>query len=58
MIVTFFRNTVQTVRGINQRYSKPHLKTTRLVRVCLGLLRGYLLLLIGILVFKFVQALK
>jgi hypothetical protein len=57
MIVSFFRNTAQTVRSINQRYATPHMKTTRLVRVCLGLLRGYLLLLIGILVFKFIQAL-
>jgi len=56
MIVTFFKTTVETVRSINRRYKTPHLRTTRLVRVCLGLLRGYLLLLIGILVFKFVQA--
>jgi hypothetical protein len=57
MIVTFFRTTAQTVRAINQKYATPHLKTTRLVRVCLGLLRGYLVLLIGILVFKFYQSL-
>ncbi len=57
MIRTFFGNTVQTVRTINQRYATPHLKTTRLVKVCLGLLRGYLVLLIAILVFKFIQAL-
>ena len=57
MVVTFFRNTVQTVRSINQRYATPHLKTTRLVRVCLGLLRGYLVLLIAILVFKFIHSL-
>jgi hypothetical protein len=57
MVVTFFRNTVQTVRSINQRYATPHLKTTRMVRVCLGLLRGYLVLLIAILVFKFIHSL-
>ncbi len=57
MIMTFFRNTAQTVRAINQKYATPHLQTTRMVRVCLGMLRGYLILLIGILVFKFVQAL-
>ena len=56
MIVTFFRTTRDTVRAINKRYATPHLKTTPLVRVCLALLRGYLLLLIGILVFKFIQA--
>ena len=58
MIATFFRTTVQTVRAINRKYATPHLKTTRFVRICLGLLRGYLLLLIGILVFKFFQALR
>jgi len=57
MIVTFFRTTVQTVQAINRKYGTPHLKTTRFVRICLGLLRGYLLLLIGILVFKFFQSL-
>ncbi|HXN47101.1 MAG TPA: hypothetical protein VN893_10705 [Bryobacteraceae bacterium] len=57
MIVTFFRNTAQTVRAINQRYATPHLKTTRLVRICLGMLRGYLVLLIAILVFKFIHSL-
>ena len=58
MIVTFFKTTVQTVRAINRKYATPHLKTTRFVRICLGLLRGYLVLLIGILVFKFIQALR
>jgi len=58
MIVTFFRTTVQTVRAINRKYAAPHLKTTRFVRICLGLLRGYLLLLIGILVFKFFQSVR
>jgi hypothetical protein len=57
MVVTFFRNTVHTVRAINQKYATPHLKTTRLVRICLGLLRGYLVLLIAILVFKFIHSL-
>jgi hypothetical protein len=57
MIITFFQNTIETVKAINQRYKTPHMKTTRLVRFCLGLLRGYLLVLVGILVFKFIQAL-
>ena len=57
MVVTFFRNTVHTVRAINQKYATPHLKTSRLVRICLGLLRGYLVLLIAILVFKFIHSL-
>lgn len=57
MVLSFFNNTIQTVRSINRKYQTPHLKTTRMVRICLGLLRAYLLLLIGILVFKFVHSL-
>jgi hypothetical protein len=58
MTATFFKKTIHTVRAINQKYATPHMKTTRLVRFCLGLLRGYLLLLVGILVFKFIQAVR
>jgi hypothetical protein len=57
MIVSLYKNTLEAVRAINQRYKTPHMKTTRLVRFCLVLLRAYLLLLVGILVFKFIQAL-
>jgi hypothetical protein len=57
MITNFVKNTVGAVSAINEKYKTPHLKTTRLVRICLGLLRVYLLLLVGILVFKFIQAL-
>ncbi len=58
MAATFFEKTIHTVRAINRKYATPHMKTTRLVRFCLGLLRGYLLLLVGILVFKFIQAVR
>jgi hypothetical protein len=58
MILSFFRKTTQTVQAINERYKTPHLKTTRLVRICLGMLRAYLVLLIAILVFKFINSLK
>jgi len=57
MILTFFENTIETVTAIHRRYKTPHMKTTPLVRFCLGLLRFYLLLLVGILVLKFIQAL-
>ena len=57
MIAAVFNNTIEAVRVINRRYKTPHMKTTRLVRFCLGLLRVYLLVLVGILVLKFIQAL-
>ncbi len=50
----FMRNTREAVRAINRKYSKPHMPMTRRVRFSLGLLRGYLLLLVGILVYKFI----
>lgn len=58
MLVTFIRHTAQAIQTINKKYAKPHLKTTRFVRVCLVLLRGYLLLLVGLLIFKFVQSVR
>jgi len=42
------------IREINARYSKPSIRMTPLVKVCLMSLRLYLFLLIGLLVYKFV----
>jgi len=53
MIVNFLRSATGTVRTINQRYSQPHIKMTPTVKFSLGLLRFYLLFLVGILVYKF-----
>ncbi len=54
MILEFFKNTVDAVRSINQKYSMPHVRMTSWVRFSLGLLRGYLLLLVAIMVYKFI----
>jgi hypothetical protein len=54
MIGRFFSSTTETVRTINQKYATPHLKMTRWVRFSLGLLRGYLLLLVALMVYKFI----
>lgn len=56
MITNSLKTMVGAIRAVNEKYKTPHLKTTRLVRICLGLLRGYLLVLVAILVFKFIQA--
>ncbi len=50
----FIRNTRDAVRAINRKYATPHMPMTRRVRFSLGLLRGYLLFLVAILVYKFV----
>lgn len=41
------------IREINQRFKTPHVKMTSGVKLALLLLRIYLLLLVGILFFKF-----
>jgi hypothetical protein len=57
MIFNFFRNAAGAVRDINQKYAKPHIEMTRGVRFSLGALRFYLLLLVGIMVYKFITLL-
>jgi hypothetical protein len=55
---TVYRDMVRNIREVNRRYAAPHVKTTRLVKACLLLLRCYLLLLVGILVYKFISILR
>ena len=57
MIFNFFRNTAVAVSEINQKYAKPHIEMTRWVRFSLGALRFYLLLLVGIMIYKFITLL-
>ncbi|MGB9072435.1 MAG: hypothetical protein WCC22_07160 [Terriglobales bacterium] len=57
MIINFFRNTAGAVKEINQKYATPHIKMTGGVRFSLGVLRFYLLLLVGIMVYKFITLL-
>jgi hypothetical protein len=57
MISEFFSSAWDAVREINHRYNKPHIKMTRAVQFSLGLLRFYLLFLVGLLVWKFFSVL-
>ncbi len=52
------RRGIAQVRDINRRYATPHIRTTPMVTVCLVMLRGYLLLLVAILVYKFISVLR
>jgi hypothetical protein len=58
MILEFFKNTVTTVRSINQKYAKPQIKMTRMVKFSLLSLRLYLIFLVGILVYRFITLLR
>lgn len=53
MIIEFFGNAFDAVREINRKYKKPHVRMTAPVLFSLGLLRFYLLFLVGLLVWKF-----
>jgi hypothetical protein len=46
------------IREINRRYATPHIRTTRMVRICLLLLRAYLIVLVGLLAYKFLSILR
>ncbi len=43
----------ERIRAINRRFGTPHVKMTPAVRFALFMLRIYLLVLVGILFFKF-----
>jgi hypothetical protein len=58
MIPEFFKNTVSTVRSINQKYAKPQIKMTPMVKFSLLSLRLYLIFLVGILVYRFIAMLR
>jgi hypothetical protein len=58
MILEFFKNTVSTVKSINQKYAKPQIKMTRWVKFSLLSLRLYLLFLVGVLVYRFITTLR
>lgn len=52
------RQMTAQIRDINRRYATPHIRTTRMVKVCLMILRCYLILLVGVLVYKFISLLR
>ena len=58
MILEFFKNTISNVKSINQKYAKPQIKMTPLVKFSLLSLRLYLLFLVGILVYRFITLIR
>ena len=46
------------IREINQRYSEPHIEMSRGVKLSLMALRIYLLLLVALIAYKFIQLLS
>jgi hypothetical protein len=52
------REMIAQIREINRRYATPRIPTTRMVQVCLLILRCYLILLVGVLIYKFISLLR
>ena len=52
--VTSIGGNLDKVRAINRRYAHPRLTISPMVRVCLLILRVYLLLLVGLLAYRFI----
>ncbi|MCL4552929.1 MAG: hypothetical protein M1305_05185 [Candidatus Marsarchaeota archaeon] len=48
----------EAVREINKKYAKPRIQMTPMVKASLFMLRLYLLLLIGLLIYRFVTLVK
>ena len=47
------RESIDKIRGINRRYSKPRIRMSRSVRFALLMLRVYLLILVILLAYRF-----
>ena len=54
-ILDSFRDLIQAIRDINEKYRTPRIKTTRLVSFSLLLLRIYLIGMLLLLVYKFIS---
>ncbi len=57
-MVSSLHRLIRKIQEINQRYNKPHIEMTPLVKLSLMALRVYLLLLVGLIVYKFVLTLS
>ena len=58
MVFNLFRSTARAVHSINQKYATPSMKMTPMVRLSLGLLRFYLLFLVGLMIYKFIVTVR
>jgi hypothetical protein len=54
-ILDSFRDFMQAIREINEKYKTPRIKTTRMVSLSLLLLRIYLIGMLVLLLYKFIS---
>jgi hypothetical protein len=53
-VKNLLKSSLESFGEINRKYGKPRIKQTRLVSIALLALRLYLLLLVGVLFYKFI----
>lgn len=58
MLLSIYRSLKVAIREINRKYETPSIQITPLVKFSLLFLRLYLFLLVGLLIYRFVGALK
>jgi hypothetical protein len=56
-VTTTIAEHVEKIREINQRYATPRIQMSGAVRIALLVLRLYLFILVGLLVYKFITVL-
>jgi len=54
-ILDGFREFLQAIRDINEKYKTPRIKTTRMVSISLLFLRFYLIGMLLLLLYKFIS---
>ncbi len=57
-MMNLVRSPIDKIREINRRYAHPRIPQTRMVKIALLMLRIYLILLVGVLIYKFVTLLR
>ena len=58
MLKNFLRYNLNRVRIINEKYATPRIHMSGMVKFSLLSLRLYLILLVGLLIFKFISLLR
>jgi hypothetical protein len=58
VIISIYRSLAEEVQEINSKYAKPSIQMTPLVKFSLLFLRMYLFLLVGLLIYRFIGAVR
>jgi hypothetical protein len=58
MIIDIYRGLAEAIKEINTKYATPNIQMTPFVKFNLLFLRFYLMVLVGLLIYRFVLAVK